>query len=292
MDNAGRSDPTVIVMTALQSEYRAIRAHLTDVRQRTHPAGTIAEVGRLPGTPWRVAVMVMGAGNVSAAVLAERAASWFRPRALLVVGIAGALQDDIQIGDVVVATWVYGYHGGFVSGGEFHARPRAWAASHRLEQGARAVDMSGDWGTSSGDRAVPPPAVHFRPVAAGEVVLNSRDAPLAKQLERDYNDAAAIEMESAGAATAGHLNDSLDVLTIRGISDKADGTKHATDEQGLQQVAAAHAADFAVALLRRTVQSGDMYVGVGRAEPTVTAAADRSPGTTSRESPPGAPASA
>lgn len=91
--------------------------------------------------------------------------------------------------------------------------------------------------------------MHFRPIAAGEVVLNSRTSPLAEQLRRTYNDAAAIEMESAGVFGAGHLNRSWPVLTIRGISDRADGAKHIADKAGLQTVAAANAAAFAFALV-------------------------------------------
>jgi hypothetical protein len=92
--------------------------------------------------------------------------------------------------------------------------------------------------------------VHFAPVASGEVVLNSRDTPLARQLYEHYNDAAAIEMESAGVAQAAHLNRSVPMLTVRGISDKADGLKHEADAAGGQPEAAARAALVAVAVLR------------------------------------------
>jgi hypothetical protein len=36
------------------------------------------------------------------------------------------------------------------------------------------------------------PSVHFRPVAAGEVVLDGRSTPLAVHLRERYNDAAAV----------------------------------------------------------------------------------------------------
>jgi hypothetical protein len=93
-------------------------------------------------------------------------------------------------------------------------------------------------------------------VAAGEIVLNSRDTPLAYQLKQNYNDAAAIEMESAGAAAAAHLSSSVPVLTIRGISDKADDRKSLSDAAGLQPVAAAHAAAFTAGLLKILAPSG------------------------------------
>jgi nucleoside phosphorylase len=249
VDHGGTAADTVIVLTALQLEHRAVRAHLVDVRQEWHPSGTYFEVGRLPNAQWRVVLMVTGAGNVPAAVLTERAVTWYRPHALLVVGIAGALHDDIRLGDVVVSTWVYGYHGGMADDEGFRARPRAWEASHLLSQAARATDVAGEW--SAPRREPIRPTVHFRPIAAGEVVLNSVTAPLAQQLAQNYNDAAAIEMESAGAVAAAHASGSLDFLAIRGISDRADGNKHAADGAGLQAVAAEHAAAFASAMLRR-----------------------------------------
>src|SRR5262249_18462984 len=152
--------------------------------------------------------------------------------------------------DVVVATWVYGYHGGKEEGGEFLARPRAWYIPHHLEQLARHIARTGRWQPPSLERAGHRrPTVHFRPAAAGQVVVNSPASPLAERMRRHYNDAAAVEMESAGVAQAAHLNLALPVVIIRGISDRADGGKYEADDAGWQPVAAAQAAAFAVALL-------------------------------------------
>lgn len=240
---------TVVVLTALDLEYLAVRAHLVGLRQRRHPAGTLFETGQLPGSDVMIVIAVTGAGNPGAGVLTERAIAMFRPQALLFVGVAGSLADDLGLGDVVVATKVYAYHGGKDEDGGFLARPRAWEAPHELDQLARHISRTNSWATLLDPVSQRrPPAVHFRPIAAGEVVLNSRDTPLAQQLRRTYNDAAAIEMESAGVSQAGHLNRNLPVLTVRGISDKADGFKENADRAGSQTTAAAHAAAFALAL--------------------------------------------
>jgi nucleoside phosphorylase len=228
---------TVVVLTALELEYRAVRDRLTHVRVQRHRAGTWFEVGQLPGGAGEIAVAITGKGNPGAAVLAERAIAMFRPRALLFLGVGGALKDDIGLGDVVVATKVYGYHGGAEGRDGFGARPEAWQAPHELEQIARHVARAGTWATP----------VHFKPVAAGEVVLNSRETPLARQLRRNYNDAVAIEMESAGVSQAGHLNRSSPVLTVRGVSDKADGATYA-DDTAWQAVAAERAVKFGLAV--------------------------------------------
>ncbi|MGK5552715.1 hypothetical protein ACSNOI_13970 [Actinomadura kijaniata] len=237
----------MVVITPLSLEYKAMRRHLVEPKTLWHPKGTAFEVGTLSGTPWQVALLHGGEGNLSPAVLTERAVDWLRPCAVIVVGIAGSLKDDIDIGDVVMSTKVYGYHGGKESSEGFQARPQAWTVDHRLGQAARIVDVRDEW------RGTLPSAarskVHFKPIAAGEVVLSASDTTLKTRLTTFYNDAAAIEMESAGVAAAASLNASLPVAIVRGISDQADERKHLSDE-GLQPQAAAHAAAFTVALLK------------------------------------------
>jgi adenosylhomocysteine nucleosidase len=243
-----RSAGPVLLLTALSVECQAIRAHLTDLKPRSHPDGTLFEVGRLPGGG-DVVIATIGEGNSRAAVLTERAIAMFRPRALIFVGVSGALRDKLSLGDVVVATKVYGYEGGSYEGDTYHARPNAWEAPHELEQLARHIEQTGAWHKHlSGDPAGRPPKVHFEPIASGSLLLNSRQAPAADQLHRFFNDAAAIEMEGVGVSQAGHLNSSYPVLTIRGISDRADGSKESTDRDGWQATAAANAAAFALGL--------------------------------------------
>lgn len=262
-----RNGAPVIVLTALELEYEAIRECLTGVHRLPPTAGTVFETGRLPGGRGEVTIAVAGEGTRGAAVLAERAIAVFQPRALILVGVAGALKDDIELGDVVVATKVYAYHGGKEEDGDFLARPQAWNAPYAVEQLARVVDRAGAWARQlTVTRFGHPPAVHFKPIASGEVVLNSRDAPQARQLHRIYNDAVAIETEGAGVAEAGHLND-LPVLTVRGISDKADGDKRAADEVGWQPVAAAHAAAFALALAAELLAHDPEELSVSIARP-------------------------
>jgi nucleoside phosphorylase len=238
-----------VVLSALNVEYLAVRSYLTGLNQREHPAGTRFEVGDLADAGWQVALAATGPGNVGAAVIAERAISLLRPDVVLCVGVAGSLKENVKLGDVVVATRVDAYHGG-TAAEDFLARPRTWPAPHRLDQLARELDRTGSW-----RRRLPPeadgrtPAVHFRPIAAGEVVLDSRQAALFAQLRLHHNDAAAIEMEGAGIAQAAHFNDSLPALVIRGISDQADGSKLAADRDGWQQRASVNAAAFAVCLL-------------------------------------------
>jgi adenosylhomocysteine nucleosidase len=234
----------IVILTALELEHAAVRTHLENVRPYRHPSGTLFDIGAVIGHPdAQVALAVIGAGNATAAALTERAIAEFQPSTVLFVGVAGGLRDWLSLGDVVVATRVYGYHGGRAETDEFLARPRAWDMPHHIEQLARHVART-PW---SRGRLPATPTVHFDPIAAGEVVLNSTNSPLARQIHTNYNDAIAVEMESAGVAHAGHLNMATPTATVRGISDLVNA-KDDTDLDGWQPIAARNAAAFAVAL--------------------------------------------
>jgi adenosylhomocysteine nucleosidase len=255
----GSEAAPIAVLTALDIEYAAVRAHLSAVARRVHEAGTVFEIGTLPGTRRKVVLLLTGPGNVGAGVLAERAIAMFAPAALMFVGIAGSLRPGVEVGDVVVATRVVAYHGAREDRSGHHARPRSWEASHTLEQAARSAARGGDW----------PAEIHFKPVAAGEVVLNAPSSPLARQLHDNYDDAVAIEMESAGAAAAAHLNRGLPMLTVRGISDSIYGVKEETERDGWPLIAARRAAAVAAAVIAHLpdAEPGNAPAGPAAAAP-------------------------
>lgn len=233
----GVTQPTVAVLTALSLEYTAVRRHLTNVEKREHRRfGTRAAVGQLPGTPWSVALLELGEGSLPAAALTERVLSWIEPEAVLFVGVAGSLKRDIEIGDVVVATKVYGIHGGKETPQGFLVRPEAWRASYRLMEAAR-------------DALRDDPHTHLKPIATGDVVLAAARSALAEHLRTNYNDAAAIEMEGSGVVAAVDLAGGH-ALVIRGISDRANAAKSRADAEGSQLRAAENAAAAAMAVLR------------------------------------------
>ncbi|SNX64123.1 5'-methylthioadenosine/S-adenosylhomocysteine nucleosidase [Streptomyces sp. TLI_55] len=231
---------TALVLTALPLEYAAVRVHIEERRERTHRDGTRIEQGLLPGTAWQVALAELGVGADRAAALTTQLIDWLRPEAVFFVGVAGGLKDDVEIGDVVVGTQVYEIHGGKQTPEGFHVRPKSLPGSHALEQAARFAV-----------RDMPDVRPHFAPIATGDVVLADADSEIAKFVRRNYNDAAAIEMEGYGATQAAHLNGRLDSLVVRGISDHANADKHVADAAGSQPLAAKQAAAVMVAVLRR-----------------------------------------
>ncbi|MEV6637743.1 5'-methylthioadenosine/S-adenosylhomocysteine nucleosidase [Actinoplanes sp. NPDC051470] len=258
------SDGHIVVLTALNLEYEAVHKRIVDPHVQWHPAGTRFETGRLGRGGCQVALALVGKGNHPAAVLAERAISEFAPSAVIFVGVAGALWPNIKLGDVVVASQIYAYHGGTSENDGLKARPRTWETSHQAAQMIQHLIRTEAWIAPSRTSR---PHAHFGPIAAGEVVQDSALSAHALWIRQHYNDALAIEMEAAGVAQAGHLNRSLPIVVVRGISDRADGSKSTSDSQNWQVQAARNAAEFAAALAPQLAEgsssrkAGEMSTG-------------------------------
>lgn len=240
----------IVVLTALSLEAAAVRAFLPGAqRHDLKPTGTIIEQAELAGTGFTVCLVQTGPGIGQAAVVAERVIAWAEPTAVIFVGIAGGLKTDIELGDVVAATEVHYYPGGKDTTERFYPRPETWHTAHRLTQVAQYVDAHASWRTFLPEVGTTTlPEIHFKPIASGDVVKDTDASELAELLRTNYSAAAAIEMEAAGVARAAQ-HASVELLVIRGISDRSDGTKQASDAVGGQKRAAQHAAAFAMGVI-------------------------------------------
>lgn len=138
--------PRAVIQTALPVEYSAVRTHLTDLREETHPQGTIYERGQFTaeGQTWVVGIVEIGSGNPGGALESERSIAYFDPEVLLFVGLAGGIKDA-ALGDVVASTKVYGYESGRAEQ-TFKPRSEIGLSVYNLEQRVRAEASA-----SSGD---------------------------------------------------------------------------------------------------------------------------------------------
>ena len=239
---------SVVILTALGLERSAVVTHLQDRAEREHSSGTIYDVGSFETdeSAIDVAVAEIGAGNAGAAVHVERAVGMFAPKLIMFVGVAGGLKD-VQRGDVVVASKIYGYES-VKADTEFMTRPAAYLLPHRIDQRVRRLMGSTDWRDGiDGDLSTSPPDVYLGPIAAGDAVLSSTSSPLYTFLKKNYNDALAIEMEGRGFLEGAYLN-ALPAVVVRGVSDLVDDKSPDADQEW-QPAAAQSAAAFAFALL-------------------------------------------
>lgn len=240
-----RVNQTAVILTALGLETKAILRHLSNLCGET-VLGTGFFKGQFEG--WDIVVAEMGAGNVGAAAIATRACDHYQPKVALLVGVAGGVKD-VRIGDIVVATKVYGYESGKDTAGGFLSRPSMLPSAHALEQQAKVMRQFEEWRTRlNSDIAHDNPTLHVGPIAAGEKVVASNRASTAKLIRGQYGDSLAVEMEGRGFLEGVHINHLVQGCVIRGISDLLSG-KASADQSGSQERAADAAAAVAFQML-------------------------------------------
>ncbi|MFE5125721.1 hypothetical protein [Streptomyces sp. NPDC056669] len=271
-----RSD--VVVLTALEVEYRAVRAHLEDPRPVDAERGALFELGAFrDGSGERtVAIHMTGPGNPGAAASVERAAALFAPRAVLFVGVAGGVKD-VALGDVVAADAVYDYETGKDTESGFLPRQKTYQSAYGLVQLARLVAAGDAWqGRIHAGDDVPRPRAHVKPLAAGGRVVAHHRSDAGLRLAASAGDALAVDMEGFGFLAGAYVNQQLDALVIRGISDLLGDKGEAHDERW-QPVASRHAAAFAFELIGRIPVAAQARAAADAATARPLAADTRSP---------------
>ncbi len=223
----------VAIVTVIPPEYDAVLARLRDPRRDSgslerpnQHAWQVGFIDRVEGGTYRVVLALAGKpGTTSAAMTTVETFSQWRPRYVLLVGIAGGLPlDGLQQGDVVASTVIWGYEYGKISAG-FHPRNDfTYPADTSLLTSART--LSPRW--KSDLRVSPPRPEHipkalFGPVASGDKLIDEVTDSFFVRIRAAWPKLQAVEMEGAGAAEAmQRVNErtlQAGFLMIRGISD-------------------------------------------------------------------------
>lgn len=256
--SAGRLD--ALIVTALQLERHAVRAHLDGFDTRAVGAARV-DIGRfvVGAATLRVGVIECGPGNVDAAALTTTTATKLKPRVVLMVGVSGGLKD-MRIGDIVASSKIHWAEPGRSEDDLIRPRPDLGPVSVELVQIARTVAADNSWQSRRLGAAVnaPRPRAIVAPIVVGERVVASSQSADARRIRATFSDAVAVAMEDVGAAKAAAVAGAA-ALSIRAVSDLLDG-KAAADATGSQPIAAANAAAFAFELLARlppTASVGD-----------------------------------
>ena len=168
-----------------------------------------------------IGVVVSGIGKANAAAATARLIAEFRPEEVVVIGLAGALNDDLRVGDIVIADQVVQY--------DFDLRPLErqlgqlpGRAGPYLEcypcATDRWVNVANDLCRSDGSIGR---KVVVGSVATGDRIVSDRD--LKGSIVTNFPKAICVEMESAAV---GQICDSSEVpfSVVRVISDFADDT--------------------------------------------------------------------
>jgi nucleoside phosphorylase len=237
------------ILTAVQVETRAIRPKLHQLRTFPDVPGVVLyETGVVDTNPvlWDVALLETGQDNEEAGVLTERIIRDWHPHLIIYFGVAGRLKDA-EHGDIVVGTGAYPYARGKETKEGFFSRPAPLPTTERFKSVAKHLRDHHRWRSRiARGFHLPPPNVHIGPIASGPKILEDEESETVREVIRKrYNDALAVDKESAGFLTAIRLND-VDGGVVRAISD-ALSDKQQADSAGGQDFAARRGAAFVIA---------------------------------------------
>lgn len=240
--DSAKSMPTVVILTALPIEMKAVLHYIDDPKEEMHNS-ILYEVGTFTASnalTWRVATAELGPGTVDTSGAVVAANAQFQPRVLMFVGIAGGLKDVVT-GDVVAGSSVTWTERGKHTKGGYLPRIQSVQASQPLLQWARKVAREDSWHENLS--VTPAPKAVVGQIASGEKVIASTKER--ERLLRNFSDAIAVENEGYALARSAEAFADAAVIVIRGISDASDESK----ADDAQPRAATAAAAFAFALL-------------------------------------------
>ena len=246
------SEPVTAILGAFYQEIALLKDRL-DAPQERLIEGMRFVRGTLNGRP--VTVAWTGVGKVNAAVVTALMIEHFKPERLIFTGIAGAVDPNLEPGDIIVAErsahhdmgllWEGGFDRGGVtnpiSGDE---NPTFFEADEVLLATAEQASARVQWRpveTAQGQRL---PQVRQGVIVTGDTFIASRTKceELARELSAD-----AVEMEGAAVAQV-CFQQGVGCLVIRSISDKADEDAIA-DKQTFYGVASENSARLVVQIV-------------------------------------------
>lgn len=243
-------------------EFTSVVAHLVDPGTDRHEKGDRYATGLFAGRylDYNVTVTETGKGSEDAAVAVERAISHCDAQVAIFCGVAGGVKD-VALGDVVVATDIFGYEYG-KDDKEFKPRALVATSSHPVVQASHAVGRSDD-----PDRNY---ELFHAPIAAGGVVVASRRSATARFLQREYSQVVAVEMEGIAFGRALAASSGVIGGIVRGISDKLSG-KATSDKAGMQTLAAVNASRHLFRILDELAPEDILgRSGVAKSEQAIT----------------------
>ena len=225
------------IIGAMDEEVAQIKEHMENVRVETRASMDFYQ-GTLHGHP--VVVVRSGIGKVNAAICAQILADRYQVDAIINTGIAGSLNADINIGDIVLSTDTVEHDMDAVSFGyPLGQIPRMDTLSFVADEKLRAVAKR------VCEQVNPEVRVFEGRVVSGDQFISDKDR---KQWLVENFAGYCTEMEGAAIAHTAYLNE-IPFLVIRAISDKADDSA-SVDYPVFEAKAIEHSVKLLLALCR------------------------------------------
>ena len=198
------------IIGAMEEEITLVKELMNDITV-SEIAGLTFYMGRINDTD--LVVVRSGIGKVNAAMCTQILIDRFEVKAIINIGVAGAIADDLEIGDIVLSTKLiehdfdvtaFGHKKGVI--------PRMDSSIFIADD--KLIDMASDAAKDLKDVYVKKGIV-----VSGDVFVSSSE--LKDALQAEFN-ADCAEMEGAAIAHVCMLN-KMPFLVIRAMSDKANG---------------------------------------------------------------------
>lgn len=197
---------TIGIIVAMSKEYALIVSQLKDKQEHNTDfcEGTIGKN--------RIILAKSGIGKVCSAVGALELIKQFAPDVIINTGVAGGIDASLDVADIVAGTEMV-YHDVWCGDGNEYGQvqglPARYRADHRLLKAAQQVDRVKCGLICSGDQFI-------------------TDRPALNAIKQRFQEALAVDMESASIAQVCHLYH-VPFLSLRIISDTP-GVDHHSEQ--------------------------------------------------------------
>lgn len=225
------------IIGAMEEEVSRLKEQMENAEITTRASMDFYK-GTLEGK--EVVVVRSGIGKVNAGMCTQILADLFHVDTVINTGIAGSLNNDVNIGDIVLSTDVlhhdmdatgFGYKKGQI--------PRMEVFSFRADEALRSLARK------VCKEVNPEIGVHEGRIASGDQFIS--DNAVKDAIISEFG-GFAVEMEGAAIGQAAYLN-GIPFLIIRAISDKADGSA-TMDYPTFEKAAIEHSVKLTLGMLK------------------------------------------
>jgi len=205
----------IAIIGAMDCEINDIKKEITDLKEQNY-----ADLKIFTGTINNKFVVLSqsGVGKVNAALNTQYIIDTYKPDIIINTGVAGGIADGLDVGDVVIGTYlvqhdfdvtVLGYARGYMCTGIEKDKPTKYYCDKNLIEKFQVCL----------EQNMPVTKVHQGIIASGDKFVSGKEI---KKEINEYFGAVAVEMEGCAIAQVATRN-KIPFIVTRAISDLADG---------------------------------------------------------------------
>lgn len=205
----------IAIIGAMDCEISAIKKEMFDLKEENY-ADLKIFTGTINGK--FIILAQSGVGKVNAALNTQYIIDTYKPNIIINTGVAGGISEDLDIGDVVIGTYlvqhdfdvtVLGYAKGYMCTGVEKDKPTKYYCDKELVKSFQ----------SCLEQNMSKQKIHLGIIASGDKFISGKEI---KKEINEYFGAVAVEMEGCAVAQVATRN-KIPFVVTRAISDLADG---------------------------------------------------------------------